>query len=293
MTALNAKEGFLFGCDPELFVLDDKGRHVSAAPYIPGTKAQPFKVNKGAVQVDGVAAEFNIDPVSNYRDWEENIKTVMKELQGFLPKGYKLDCVPAVEFDADLWETFSDVSKELGCTPDFNAWTGDVNPPPHDPDNPRMRTASGHIHIGWTNDEDLTDFDHISNCHDFVKQLDWYLGAWSCRADTDNRRRRLYGKAGACRIKPYGVEYRVLSNFWIANPSRRLATWNRVQKAIEDMRKNYLPNKAGVGGNQTLINSINSTSISGIISRNYKYPVHTIETGSYGAPTTGALGLGQ
>lgn len=277
MTALPAREGFLFGCDPELFVLDDKGRHVSAEPFIPGTKAQPHKVSKGAVQVDGVAAEFNIDPAGTYLEWEENIKTVMKELQGFLPKGYKLDCVPAVEFDPELWETFSYQSKELGCTPDYNAWTAEVNPPPHDPENPRMRTASGHIHIGWTSDEDITEINHVTNCYDFVKQLDWYLGAWSCRMDTDPRRRRLYGKAGACRIKPYGVEYRVLSNFWIANPSRRLATWNRLQRAVQDMRKFHLPMKMPQTINDELVSSINETRISAALNRNSKYPIQTIE----------------
>lgn len=281
MTALTAKTGFLFGCDPELFVLDPEGRHVSAEAFIPGTKEAPHPVECGAVQVDGVAAEFNIIPAATYMEWEHNIKTVMKQLQGFLPKGYRLDCVPAVEFDAEIWETFSDNSKVLGCTPDFDAWTGDVNPPPEDLANPRMRTASGHIHIGWTQDESVADFDHMTNAYDFVKQLDWYLGAWSIKSDPDPRRRRLYGKAGACRVKPYGVEYRVLSNFWISNPSRRLCVWNRLQQAVADMRKYYLPTKAGQGHNTALINSINQGLVSPAIIRSYKYPISTID-GAYG-----------
>ena len=35
--------------------------------------------------------------------------------------------------------------------------------------------------------------------------------------DSDTNRMKLYGAAGACRVKPYGVEYRVPSNKWLAD----------------------------------------------------------------------------
>src|SRR3546814_4146318 len=125
---------------------------------------------------------------------------------------------------------------ELGCSPDYNAWTGGVNPPPDASQNPLMRCAGGHLHVGWTEGESLGSIQHVMNCSDLVKQLDWYLGLWSLGKDKDKVRRSLYGKAGACRIKPYGVEYRVLSNFWIKNKKSRLETWNRMVKGIEEMR---------------------------------------------------------
>ena len=50
----------LIGADPELFVKKD-GVVVSGHDLIQGTKADPFPVQDGAVQVDGMALEFNIE----------------------------------------------------------------------------------------------------------------------------------------------------------------------------------------------------------------------------------------
>src|SRR3546814_1862742 len=103
------------------------------------------------------------------------------------------------------------------------------------------------------------------NCSDLVKQLDWYLGLWSLGKDKDKVRRSLYGKAGACRIKPYGVEYRVLSNFWIKNKKSRLETWNRMVKGIEEMKRLYMPEYSqkivGYKFDDYVIEAINSGKI--------------------------------
>lgn len=279
-TPLDAREGFKFGCDPELFVFRD-GVPVTAEGLIPGTKAAPYKVECGAVQVDGMAAEFNIDPASSFKDFNHNIEVVMKQLEALLPPGHELQAVPAVTFNKEVFDAAPDKAKELGCTPDYNAWKGQVNPPPKDASNPYLRTASGHIHIGWTEDADLSDQQHIMNCVDLVKQLDWYLGGWSIKVDSDPTRRSLYGRAGALRFKDYGVEYRVLSNFWITSRDRRLAVWNRLQYAIEAMSKGFMPEKAP-GYNEMLQESINTTSLNSTLSKVYKYPLLSLtpQTGS-------------
>lgn len=271
MEVLEAVQGFTFGCDPELFVLDPDGRPVSAEGLIPGTKEAPYPVLCGAVQVDGMAAEFNIAPVSTFEDFDNNIRIVMKQLKRFLPKGYTLLAAPAVVFDEAVWAESPDKAKELGCTPDFNAWTGEINPPPEDLTNPRLRTASGHLHIGWTEDEEMS-LEHVNNCRDLVKQFDWYLGGWSLSKDPDSTRRRLYGKAGACRYKPYGVEYRVLSNFWLESKMSRLSVWNRMQKAIMDMRDNFLPEKDSLF-NSVLVKSINESERNSIMEREFRFPL--------------------
>lgn len=275
--ALAPMDGMKFGCDPELFVLDTDGNPVCADGLIPGTKDAPYPVPNGAVQVDGMAAEFNIDPASDYKEFSNNVSSVMKTLTSMLPKGYTLSAEPFAVFSEKVWEEAPDHAKVLGCTPDFNAWTGDVNPPPDTSANPRLRTASGHLHIGWTEDADFSDPQHILNCRDLVKQLDWYLGGWSLRIDEDPTRRLLYGKAGAMRFKPYGVEYRVLSNFWLKNGNRRMAVWNRMQQAIHDMRRNYIPEAAQrFGFNDALVRSIDTSTRDSALERKFRFPLSVL-----------------
>jgi hypothetical protein len=275
-TPLDAREGFKFGCDPEGFIF--KGDiAVSAEGLLPGTKVQPCPIEVkgeliGYCQVDGMAAEFNIPPATTFKDFNRYIELTIKEIEKMLPEGHELRFIPAVVFDKEVFDAAPDKAKELGCSPDYNAWEGEVNPPPNTQDNPYLRTAAGHIHIGWTNDAELYDAQHVMNCCDLVKMLDWYLGGWSLKHDSDPIRRSLYGRAGACRLKSYGVEYRVLSNFWVTTRDRRLAVWNRLQRAINTMATNYIPDKAR-GYNALLQESINSGRLDVTLAEAYKMPL--------------------
>lgn len=269
-----AKEGFLFGCDPELFVFDPDGNPVSAHSVdIPGTKENPFPVDGGAVQKDGFAAEFNIDPAPTFEAFNANIEKVLGSLNKMLPPGYTLRNLPSVHFSKEVFDAAPDDDKILGCTADFNAWTGGQNDIPDVSADPYMRCAGGHLHLGWTEDASLSDIQHLTHCRDLVKQLDWYLGAWSLQMDNDATRRKLYGKAGACRYKPYGVEYRVLSNFWVMDKTIRLAVWNRMQKAIADMRSHYMPDMSGEGFTNALITSINTSQRDPYLEKRWANPV--------------------
>lgn len=66
----------------------------------------------------------------------------------------------------------------------------------------------GHIHIGYDN-PDLETTERI------IKAFDVFLGLPSVWLDKDINRKKMYGKAGSFRMKSYGCEARVLSNFWI------------------------------------------------------------------------------
>lgn len=221
------------GCDPEVFVRNpNSGQFVSAHNMIKGDKKNPFKVPDGAVQVDGMALEFNIDPAEDAGQFVRNVKSVYNTLQGMVP-GYELVNHPFVDFGEEYMKTQPEEAKELGCDPDFNAWTSLENPRP---DGERsFRTAAGHIHIGWTEDMDVSDPSHFQDCIEVAKQMDWALGVPSLLWDQEDRRRSMYGNWGAFRPKPYGCEYRTLSNAWLNSEALMEHIFNTVQLAMNDL----------------------------------------------------------
>lgn len=222
-TKHNEVSPFSFGADPELFcrigenyisVEDNRG------PLIPGTKKNPHPVKGGAIQVDGVAAEFNIEPSVEFNGFFSNIKTVIGSLKSRLNEhnpNINLVATPTATFNKDYFFKLPKHTLELGCDPDFNAYKdGEPNPRPQT--NEPFRTGSGHIHIGWTKNEDPSSQGHNKDCCLVVKQLDKYLLYASKGWDTDEKRRSLYGSAGSFRPKSFGVEYRPLSNAWLKYP---------------------------------------------------------------------------
>jgi len=208
----------LIGSDPEVFLRNTStGAFASAHGVIPGSKEEPFTVPLGAVQVDGMACEFNTDPAKTRKEFIDNVTGVFKTLDEMLPDNLSLvPGVPVAHFSEEVFAAQPAEALELGCEPDYDAYTGSENPRPNAHNKP-MRTAAGHVHIGFKDTEDPLGMLHMMECCDLVKMLDVFLGLYSLTFDTDTERRSLYGKAGAFRPKPYGVEYRVLSNAWLVS----------------------------------------------------------------------------
>ncbi|CAN5950618.1 unnamed protein product [Sphagnum jensenii] len=187
----------LLGADPELFMKNpNDGSFVSAHGLVPGTKHKPFKVPFGAVQIDGTALEFNIDPAGTVDEFVHNIQTVKQTISSYVP-GYNVVAEPVALYDKEYfdWEV-PGTAKELGCDPDYNAWTLDINPRP-DP-------------------------------------------------------------AGAFRPKPYGVEYRVLSNRWLSNPALMRWVYNQ---AIAGVKAGFDGRWAESVWDNTAQNIINSSVV--------------------------------
>lgn len=250
----------LVGCDPEVFVKKD-GVFKSAHGLIVGNKKSPQKIHRGAVQVDGMALEFNIDPAASEDEFCLNVQDVFNAMCAMVP-GYEVVATPVAHFDPAYMEQQPEEALELGCDPDFNAWNGMANPRPDG--NRSFRTASGHVHIGWTNGVDTSSGIHLAQANAAVKQMDFYLGLPSLLYDPDSERREMYGKAGACRYKSYGVEYRTLSNAWLK--SEKLMRWvfRAVQKGMEDLMQGKELVKT-FGDVQEIINTSNVTEAKAII----------------------------
>lgn len=196
------------GADPELFVRDAETKEVaSAIGILGGTKDEPRVVERGAIQEDNVLAEFNIDPASTREEFYDSIQTVMKRLHSDLA-GHGLEpyiCASHV-YTKPYLKSLGGKAFAFGCDPDINAWTGEQNEPPNA--YTCLRSAGGHVHISFSR----PTFDRalkVVRAFEVVKSLpDLFV-------DTDNQRRELYGKSGACRVKDYGVEIRSPSNYWL------------------------------------------------------------------------------
>jgi len=229
---------FTIGADPEIFV-KSKGKPISAHDLIKGTKTDPFPVEGGAIQVDGLATEFNVDPVpiGEHERFNQGIVNVMKQLHSAVKEGNSGASFmkeTTVDFDPDY---LADLPKEvlvLGCDPDWNAYTEQKNPAPDG--SAQFRATGGHVHLGWAKDMPTDDPEYIAICADIVKVLDLFLGI-PCRIlDPDDRRRQMYGKAGSFRPKPYGLEYRTPSSIWIHQKSTRIAVARSVCIAVSHLQ---------------------------------------------------------
>lgn len=212
---------FTIGADPEMFFRNNE-ELISVINKIGGSKQVPMDIGNGcAIQEDNVAAEFCIPPASDVTSFKASIMFAMSDLQARAEKlGLTLaELTASGEFSKEQLK--SRKAREFGCDPDYNAWTLDVNPRPR-ANNPFLRSAGGHVHIG-------TDKDAI----EVVRCADLMLGVPSVLLDPDTERRKLYGKAGCFRQKPYGVEYRTLSNFWIWKEKTIEWVYHQVESLID------------------------------------------------------------
>ena len=210
---------FTIGADPEFFLMKNK-KYVSAVGMIGGSKNEPLALDKEgfAILEDNVSVEFNIAPCHNHEEFVGAIGYVMDDLKKRL-LGYEFGEDSAVLFNPR--ELMHPQAMEFGCEPDYNVWTMDINPRPVATD-ATLRSAGGHVHVGTT-----------LPTPDVIKAMDLFLGVPSTVLDNGTLRRQLYGKAGSHRPKPYGCEYRTLSNFWIFKKELIEWVYNQTNKALE------------------------------------------------------------
>ena len=210
------------GSDPEVFLQDANGSPVSSIGYINADKWNPMQIpdmpEGYTLQEDNVALEYGIPPASSADEFVEHIQSVMAKSLDYLPElsFSKLSCIifPEEQMQHPAAYVF-------GCEPDFNAWTQEMNPKPNPP-HPLMRSAGGHVHVE-------TKVDSVQA----VRAMDLFLSVPAVLMDNGEMRKKLYGKAGAYRPKPYGVEYRSLSNFWVFDDQLIRWVWRNTERALQ------------------------------------------------------------
>lgn len=247
------------GADPELFLVNNHGSFVSAIDKFGGTKAEPKKIDDlgTAVQEDNVAVEYNIIPSATQEEFVQNNFIAIKYIEDRAAElGLRTSFVASAKFSEEQLTDMRAIT--FGCEPDYNVWENKYQTPPAlEEDNWNLRTAGGHIHVGYKNPSESASIE-------LVKALDIFVGLASVRYDQDVIRRSRYGKAGACRFKPYGVEYRTPSNFWTKHRFTMEWIFKQTKAAI-----NFLNNGGTVDEEDAslIVSGINSTD------RNYSVGV--------------------
>lgn len=231
------------GADPEVFLKDRiTGDYVSATGMFPGTKEEPFALgNYGHVQVDGHALEFNTIPAESEDEFVTNVTNIfeaVKELVRSRDENLEIVLDPVAKFNPFYFMSLPPSSKVLGCTPDFSGIDGHQLHAPDIAEEP-IRTSSGHIHIGWTNSEDPFDKENFANRLAVAQRVNPYLLSVSRKWEGPQSivRRRYYGRDGAFRPKPYGIELRTLDAQWLASEERMREVYRAAMDGFTDFMK--------------------------------------------------------
>ncbi len=219
------RHNITIGSDPEIFISNGE-EIVSAIDLVPGTKDDPHPIDdKGhMIQTDNIALEYNIPPCNNEDEFVYSIQFVKDYLETVaIANGYQLSPLASAEINSLF--LLHPQAQRFGCEPDFNPYTEDVNEVPNS--NTNLRCVGGHVAVGYPNPTMETSIL-------IVKAFDIFVVLPSLLIDTDERRRELYGKAGAFRFKdPWGVECRALSNFWIHSEELIKWVYSQTIKAVE------------------------------------------------------------
>jgi hypothetical protein len=249
------------GSDPEVFGYSSVLKEfIPLCDLLGGSKEEPMKVTDNiCIQEDNVAAEFTIPPTNSKNQFIAYIKEGLNVINNKLnPIDLEVNIAASANFNP--YYLLSEKAVKFGCEPDINVYTGKENVVKCD--DPTLRSCGGHIHIGLTDYfAELGVVEELEFKQTLVKAMDLFLGVPSVLLDQDVKRRQLYGKAGAYRLKPYGVEYRTLSNFWLTDDNYMGYVFEQSLRAVEFVTNNreVFDNNKLLQQIQDAINNNNST----------------------------------
>lgn len=237
------------GADPEVFVGSATKGYMPVCGMLGGTKDEPVAPFPDehpdfTVQEDNVMAEFNVPPAYDRRSFVRNVTTglsVVKAALSTKQRGLTVLGGCAIEFSDEALS--SPQARTFGCIPDYDAYIGGGAAKAVAPDLLRVpnkqaqyRFAGGHIHIGWTSKPAIPEFA-------MAAFFDAYAYLPLLKYDQQQGRRQYYGTAGRYRPKPYGLEYRTPSNFWVHNVGIMEAiasSFFDVATSLNSLRPEYL-----------------------------------------------------
>jgi len=205
------------GADPEFMLVDDKGHIHSAIGIVEGTSEQRLKIKSHQFYYDNVLAECAIAPGNSRKKVIDSFRECF-EIYAAIVEEHKLKLLPRAFHEYDESELKHEDARRVGCSIDRCAYkVQDTEPPKDIIAKSNIRSGGGHLHLGSQSVLEEWCFFTAPT----VVLMDLFLGFPSLYIDhdpTSAARRKIYGQAGRYRIKEYGLEYRTLSNFWLASP---------------------------------------------------------------------------
>lgn len=216
------------GTDVEFFLIKD-GTIIPSQGVIPGTKAKPYKLSVGLTHRDNVLCEIAMEPGATAKEFSDNLRKVMTALRKEIldPMGVLPHIVPSYILQEE--QLYHPEAQTVGCDADYDCYSAHPNPAPSLILAGNFRCGAAHIHAS---------FDDVNPYRQLIaaRSMDLFVGLGSVHLDSKGveRKQKLYGKAGAFRRKPYGIEYRVPSNWWVSNPLHHLWIFDHTKAAIEN-----------------------------------------------------------
>lgn len=215
------------GCDPELFLKSkETGEYVPSFFVMEGDKDKPTDITKDGhnIQCDNVMVEYGIPPCKNEDEFVKHNLFVQKYIKEKVadPNNLTMVIFPSARFEEQ--NLLDERARKFGCDPDYNAHTGGT-PNTVGNTNTTWRCSGGHIHVGYENHNYKTNLA-------IVKAMDLFLSVPLILMEPENKRKEMYGKAGAFRHQKHGVEYRVTSNYIYSSEELMRWAYKQTLKAI-------------------------------------------------------------
>ena len=208
------------GADIEYIVRDKRTKKPVSMVNILPPQEDAIKLSHGTLFHDGVMAEINIKPEKSPYRFAENIFSVIRETQNYLNNlGFLLDRFNPIAKYPDR-ELETEEAWTVGCKPFFDVYKNREVLPPEYTDSVRM--AGGHLHIGYSDKDKICIPDLIQS----TVMCDAVLYLPFRYAQYVPSRYKSYGRPGSIRFKPYGLEYRPLTNSWTSSFPIALKTLN-------------------------------------------------------------------
>lgn len=242
------------GADPELFVQTAEGEIIPVCGKIGGTKEQPLiidhlieaqygpdrtrrrlaagerpeKEGHYAVQEDNVMLEFNVPAYKESVYFQDAIAKMLTVLDNTVlkQKGLLLKYEVMHTFKPEVLTPFPQAFT-IGCLPDMDAYAGtagEERTPFSAAHFGNHRFCGGHLHVQY-------NYNNVPR-HVFVQFMDLVAELPFLKWDKQKMRRMFYGQPGLYREKPYGIEYRTPSNYWLGKNFRNEWIGNMVDNIM-------------------------------------------------------------